>query len=116
MMPRLESLMPLVKDAAQPSYRGRVDVISGILVEAAGLPAALGELCRIDRGALEGRQAQQINIAVRAGALLGAYWFAAPMGLTMRYAGDVDLGQGRFVENNERAVNGAANFAVSQER
>ena len=51
MIPSADSLMHLVREAARPSYRGRVDVVSGVLVEAAGLPAALGELCRIDRGA-----------------------------------------------------------------
>lgn len=35
---------------AQPVYRGRVEIVSGVLVEATGAPAALGELCRIDRG------------------------------------------------------------------
>jgi len=52
-MPQIEELMPLVREAARPSFRGRVEVISGVLVEAAGLPAALGELCRIDRGSLD---------------------------------------------------------------
>ena len=39
-----------IKTGAQPVYRGRVDIVSGVLVEATGVPAALGELCRIDRG------------------------------------------------------------------
>jgi flagellum-specific ATP synthase/type III secretion protein N (ATPase) len=32
-----------------PVYRGLVDIVSGVLVEAAGVPAALGEMCRIER-------------------------------------------------------------------
>jgi flagellum-specific ATP synthase len=35
-----------------PVYRGRVDIVSGVMIEAAGIPAAMGELCRIDRGRL----------------------------------------------------------------
>ena len=42
----------VVEDAAQPHFRGRVEVVSGVMVEAEGVPAALGELCRIDRGVL----------------------------------------------------------------
>lgn len=40
----------VVRRAAQPFYRGRVDVVSGVLVEAHGVPAAMGELCRVERG------------------------------------------------------------------
>jgi flagellum-specific ATP synthase len=36
-----------VRAAAAPYYRGRVDIVSGVLVEAVGVPAAMGELCRI---------------------------------------------------------------------
>ncbi|MBK7878569.1 MAG: FliI/YscN family ATPase [Planctomycetes bacterium] len=36
----------------QPVYRGRVDIVSGVMIEAAGIPAAMGELCRIERGRL----------------------------------------------------------------
>lgn len=48
----LERCRRHVRDGARPFWRGRVDVVSGVLVEAAGLPAAMGELCRIDRGPL----------------------------------------------------------------
>jgi flagellum-specific ATP synthase len=40
-----------VRAAAAPYYRGRVDIVSGVLVEALGVPAAMGELCRIRSGA-----------------------------------------------------------------
>jgi flagellum-specific ATP synthase len=40
-----------IAEAARPRYRGRVQSLSGVLVEAEGLPVALGELCRIDRAA-----------------------------------------------------------------
>ncbi len=47
----------LVREGAAPYYRGHVAIVSGVLVEALGVPAALGELCRIrraGRGALAG--------------------------------------------------------------
>ncbi|MEM6672752.1 MAG: FliI/YscN family ATPase [Planctomycetota bacterium] len=40
----------VVHRAVTPFYRGRVDLVSGVLVEAVGIPAAVGELCRIERG------------------------------------------------------------------
>ncbi len=43
---------PLIHAGSRPIYRGRVDRVSGVLVEACGIPAAIGELCRIDRGRL----------------------------------------------------------------
>ena len=45
----LERCNELVRGAMRPVYRGRVDIVSGVLVEAVGVPAALGELCRIHR-------------------------------------------------------------------
>ncbi len=50
-----------IRKASSPFYRGRVDVVSGVLVEAVGIPAAVGELCRIDRGLLEPMQAEVIG-------------------------------------------------------
>ena len=46
---RTEPLLRLVDDSIKPLYEGRVEVVSGVMVEAAGMPAALGELCRIHR-------------------------------------------------------------------
>jgi flagellum-specific ATP synthase len=45
----LERCRELVRGALRPVYRGRVDIVSGVLIEAVGVPAALGELCRIHR-------------------------------------------------------------------
>lgn len=39
-----------IREAAAPHYRGHVENVSGVLVEAVGVPAAIGELCRIRRG------------------------------------------------------------------
>lgn len=39
-----------IRAAARPIFRGRVDIVSGVMVEALGVPAAIGEVCRIDLG------------------------------------------------------------------
>lgn len=39
-----------VRDGARPFWRGRVHLVSGVMVEAHGAPAAIGEMCRIERG------------------------------------------------------------------
>lgn len=39
-----------VHAGAQPLFRGRVEQVSGVIVEAVGVPAAIGEMCRIRRG------------------------------------------------------------------
>ncbi len=39
-----------VREGARASWRGRVEIVSGVIVEASGVPAAMGELCRIERG------------------------------------------------------------------
>ena len=44
-----QELAPALEAGAQPMWRGRVDLLSGVLVEATGVPAAMGELCRIER-------------------------------------------------------------------
>ena len=46
----LERRRATIREAAAPYYRGRVEIVSGVLVEALGVPAAIGELCRIRRG------------------------------------------------------------------
>ena len=33
-----------IRDGAAPFYRGQVNIVSGVLVEAQGVPAAVGEL------------------------------------------------------------------------
>jgi len=38
-----------VRASCAPAYRGRVERVSGVLVEAHGVPAAVGETCRIRR-------------------------------------------------------------------
>ena len=40
-----------LQEGTRAVFQGRVEVVSGVLVEATGVPAALGELCRIHRGA-----------------------------------------------------------------
>ncbi len=38
-----------IRRAGKPHFRGRVEEVSGVIVEAHGIPAAVGEVCRIDR-------------------------------------------------------------------
>jgi len=50
-----------VETACLAHYRGSVERVSGMLVEATGVPAAMGELCRIDRGRLPGIDAEVVG-------------------------------------------------------
>lgn len=45
----LERCKKHIQRACRPVFRGHVEIVSGVLVEAIGVPAALGELCRIHR-------------------------------------------------------------------
>ncbi|MFT7484361.1 MAG: flagellum-specific ATP synthase [Candidatus Paceibacteria bacterium] len=47
----VERCKELIHAGTTPVYRGRIDQVSGVMVEAVGVPAAHGEMCRIDRGA-----------------------------------------------------------------
>ena len=51
----------VIQRAAAPFYRGRIDVVSGVLVEAVGVPAAMGELCRVELGRGEALEAEVIG-------------------------------------------------------
>ena len=55
---RTDTLLRLVEDTIQPLYEGRVEVVSGVMVEATGVPAALGELCRIHRTGADAVEAE----------------------------------------------------------
>ena len=48
----LEHCRQHVRHGARPTWRGHVEIVSGVIVEATGVPAAMGELCQIDRGRL----------------------------------------------------------------
>nr|MBC8451337.1 hypothetical protein [Planctomycetota bacterium] len=50
-----------VQAASRAHYRGSVERVSGMLVEAGGVPAAMGELCRINRGPLRGIDAEGVG-------------------------------------------------------
>ena len=45
----LDRARETIARASQPHYRGHVEEVSGVLVEARGVPAAVGEVCRIQR-------------------------------------------------------------------
>ncbi|QDV04992.1 putative ATP synthase YscN [Planctomycetes bacterium Poly30] len=51
----------VIRRAGSPFFRGRVDVVSGVLVEAVGIPAGMGELCRIERGGGDPIEAEVIG-------------------------------------------------------
>ena len=48
----LERCRTHIAAGVRPTWRGRVEIVSGVMVEATGVPAAMGELCRIERGRL----------------------------------------------------------------
>jgi flagellum-specific ATP synthase len=50
-----------IRSAARAVWTGRVDQVSGVIVEAVGVPAAMGELCRIERGALGPVEAEVVG-------------------------------------------------------
>ena len=58
---RTDTLLRLVEDTIQPLYEGRVEVVSGVMVEATGVPAALGELCRIHRTGADAVEAEVVG-------------------------------------------------------
>jgi len=51
----------VIDAGARAVWRGRVDQVSGVIVEAVGVPAAMGELCRIERGALGPIEAEVVG-------------------------------------------------------
>ncbi|MBL8695841.1 MAG: FliI/YscN family ATPase [Planctomycetes bacterium] len=48
-MSRLAQALARVPGSARASYCGRIQRVAGVLVEASGLPAAVGDLCRLER-------------------------------------------------------------------
>ncbi len=50
-----------IRSASVPTWRGRVDIVSGVIIEATGVPAAMGEMCRIDRGRLGSVDAEVVG-------------------------------------------------------
>jgi len=56
-----ERFRDLVRKAARPRFRGAVERVSGVVLEAAGVPAAIGELCCIERGHLAPLDAEVIG-------------------------------------------------------
>ena len=57
----LERAKRQVRTACAPAYRGRVERVSGLLVEAHGVPAAVGETCRIRRSSGDSVDAEVIG-------------------------------------------------------
>lgn len=57
----MERCLEHVQAGSQPLFRGRVDKVSGVIVEAVGVPAAVGEMCRIRRGNDESVDAEVVG-------------------------------------------------------
>jgi flagellum-specific ATP synthase len=57
----LERAKRQVRAACAPAYRGRVERVSGLLVEAHGVPATVGETCRIRRSGGDSVDAEVIG-------------------------------------------------------
>ncbi len=57
----LEHVLPHIEAGARPVYRGEVSQVSGLIIEAEGVPAAMGEICRIQRGALGSIDAEVVG-------------------------------------------------------
>ncbi|HED63961.1 MAG TPA: FliI/YscN family ATPase [Planctomycetes bacterium] len=57
----LERCQARIRDGARATWRGRVDIVSGVIVEASGVPASMGELCSIDRGPLGPIEAEVVG-------------------------------------------------------
>jgi FliI/YscN family ATPase len=58
----LERCREHVQAGAAPFYRGHVDIVSGVMIEAVGVPAAIGELCRIRRTPGLGRRGEPTEV------------------------------------------------------
>lgn len=50
-----------IAEASRAVWKGRVDQVNGLIVEALGVPAAMGELCRIERGRLGAIEAEVVG-------------------------------------------------------
>jgi FliI/YscN family ATPase len=50
-----------IGEATRAVWKGRVDQVSGLIVEALGVPTAMGELCRIERGRLGAIEAEVVG-------------------------------------------------------
>lgn len=57
----LERCRAQITSAARPTWRGRVEIVSGVIVEAIGVPAAMGELCCIERDRLGPVEAEVVG-------------------------------------------------------
>ena len=57
----LERCRHHIERGVRSIWRGRVEIVSGVLVEATGVPAAMGELCSIERGRLGPIEAEVVG-------------------------------------------------------
>ncbi|HKE00712.1 MAG TPA: FliI/YscN family ATPase [Planctomycetota bacterium] len=97
-LPALELALARVPGSARPAYRGSVVKVMGVLAEAGGLPAAIGDLCRIDRAGAPPLLAEVVGLRgdvaclMPYGSLEGVGTGASVLALGRRF--DVRAGEG----------------------
>jgi len=60
-MPNFVRCQRIVQTAIRPHFRGRVSRVTGIMIEASGIPAALGSMCRIEIDAQRSVEAEVVG-------------------------------------------------------
>ncbi len=116
-------LVDLIGSATRPHFRGRVQSVTGVLIEADGLPAAVGELCSIRRSREELVDAEVIGfrdgraLLMPHGDLAGiapgqpvialGHPFAAPVGQEL---------MGRVLDGLGRPIDGLGRLATVEQR
>jgi flagellum-specific ATP synthase/type III secretion protein N (ATPase) len=115
-LPAFDELRPCIEAGARPFYLGRVARVSGVIVEAHGVPAAIGELCRIRRPAAVGGEVDAEVVGFRGTSTLlmphGELAGLAPMQpvIALRRPFCVPVGDellGRVLDGFGRALDGA---------
>lgn len=108
---------------AAPLFRGRIEQVSGVLVEAAGVPAAVGEMCRIRRSAHQSIDAEVVGFRGTTTLLMphGDVAGIAPMQEVtalgrpfVLHVGDELLG--RTIDGYGHAIDGGAPLAMRDAR
>ncbi len=119
----LEAAKARIRSGARPIFRGRVDIVSGVMVEAIGVPAAIGEVCRIDRGRHGFVDAEVVGFRGSSTLLMphGDLAGIAPMQSVVALGRpfSVPVGEmllGRMVDGFGRPLDGGAEFGRAERR
>jgi FliI/YscN family ATPase len=108
---------------AEPAWRGRVEIVSGVVVEASGVPAAMGEVCRIDRGRAGSIEAEVVGFRGSSTLLMphGDLDGIAPRQIVTALGRPFDVAvgrelEGRVVDGFGRPIDGGARLPGRLER